>query len=64
MAPVLSVENLSVSMTNRDGELVPVLEKLSFTIDKGRTIALALFINSNNAIDRLLFPANTRQTNF
>ncbi|MFZ5739443.1 peptide/nickel transport system ATP-binding protein [Rhodopseudomonas thermotolerans] len=40
MAPVLSVENLSVSMTNRDGDLVPVLENLSFTVDKGRTIAL------------------------
>ncbi|MGX7743092.1 ABC transporter ATP-binding protein [Rhodopseudomonas parapalustris] len=40
MTPVLSVENLSVSMTNRDGDLVPVLENLSFTIDKGRTIAL------------------------
>ncbi|QLH69323.1 ABC transporter ATP-binding protein [Rhodopseudomonas palustris] len=40
MAPVLSVENLSVSMTNRDGDLVPVLENLSFTVQKGRTIAL------------------------
>ncbi|MCD0422155.1 ABC transporter ATP-binding protein [Rhodopseudomonas sp. BR0M22] len=40
MTPVLSVENLSVSMTNRDGDLVPVLENLSFNIDKGRTIAL------------------------
>lgn len=40
MVPVLSVENLSVSMTNRDGDLVPVLENLSFTVQKGRTIAL------------------------
>ncbi|MCG6204672.1 ABC transporter ATP-binding protein [Rhodopseudomonas sp. HC1] len=40
MAPVLEVDNLSVSMTDRRGDLVPVLENLSFTIDKGRTIAL------------------------
>ncbi|NVN87262.1 MAG: ABC transporter ATP-binding protein [Rhodopseudomonas sp.] len=40
MAPVLRVDDLSVSMTSRTGELVPVLENLSFTVDKGRTIAL------------------------
>ncbi|MGP9814297.1 ABC transporter ATP-binding protein [Rhodopseudomonas sp. NSM] len=40
MVPVLEVDKLSVSMTNRDGDLVPVLENLSFSIDKGRTIAL------------------------
>jgi peptide/nickel transport system ATP-binding protein len=40
MSLVLSVEGLSVSMTDRDGKLVPVLENLSFTVDKGRTIAL------------------------
>jgi len=40
MAPILRVDDLSVSMTSKTGELVPVLENLSFTVDKGRTTAL------------------------
>ena len=38
--PVLAVENLSVGMAGRSGGLVPVLENLSFTLEKGKTIAL------------------------
>ncbi|KIZ41922.1 MULTISPECIES: ABC transporter ATP-binding protein [Rhodopseudomonas] len=40
MTTILRVEDLSVCMTSRTGELVPVLENLSFTVDKGRTMAL------------------------
>jgi peptide/nickel transport system ATP-binding protein len=40
MAAVLSVEGLSVAMTNRRGDQVPVLENLSFAVEAGRTMAL------------------------
>ena len=39
MAPVLSVQNLSVSMKGANGP-VPVLENLSFEVDEGKTMAL------------------------
>ena len=39
MAPVLSVQNLSVSMKGANGP-VPVLENLSFDVDEGKTMAL------------------------
>ena len=40
MAAVLEVEDISLSMTNQAGELVPVLEHLSFSIERGRSTAL------------------------
>ncbi len=38
-APVLVVEDLTVSLT-RPGNAVPVLERLSFAVEAGRTVAL------------------------
>jgi peptide/nickel transport system ATP-binding protein len=39
MAPVLSVQGLSVGMNGANG-LVPVLENLSFDVEQGKTVAL------------------------
>ena len=39
MAPVLAVEDLTVTLT-RPGGPVPVLERLSFSVEAGRTVAL------------------------
>lgn len=39
MAPVLAVEDLTVTLT-RPGGRVPVLERLSFSVEAGRTVAL------------------------
>ncbi len=39
MAPVLQIEDLTVSL-QRPGDTVPVLEKLSFSVEAGKTIAL------------------------
>ena len=38
-APVLAVEDLTVALT-RAGGAVPVLERLSFSVEAGRTVAL------------------------
>ncbi|WP_315831293.1 ABC transporter ATP-binding protein [Bradyrhizobium prioriisuperbiae] len=40
MNPVLRVDDLSVGMRSGTGELVPVLENLSFAVHQGRTMAL------------------------
>ncbi|MEW6644833.1 MAG: ABC transporter ATP-binding protein [Pseudomonadota bacterium] len=40
MSDVLRVENLSVALRNGVGELIPVLENLSFAVGRGQTMAL------------------------
>ncbi|WP_454624906.1 ABC transporter ATP-binding protein [Bradyrhizobium cenepequi] len=40
MSALLKVENLSVGMRGSTGEVVPVLENLSFSVEAGRTMAL------------------------